>query len=366
MNRFRFLVLYAAPWSVFGLLYTILLLIGGDTSVLGAIADSIWSLALPCALGLVVWRICTKLPWPSQQPRKFFAIHMGLALAYTCGWSATTVFRMTRSGPPAVVAAFLKRALTWELLEGVLVYGAIAGVCYLLQIDRRLEAQRQLAARAQLQALRARLNPHFLFNTLHSITSIVRKDPTAGEDALVRLGALLRYVLEAGDRPSDDVTFEEELQFARSYLALEQLRLGARLQVVEDIDPDVLECVMPALTLQPLLENAVRHGLAPRARGGTVTLRATLAGDRVSLVVSDDGVGASPESVPGTGGRGLGLVRQRLALRFGREDALQIVTSIAGGFCARVDIPAVTGAPSAERVAMRWTLGSAASTGSAA
>jgi LytS/YehU family sensor histidine kinase len=153
----------------------------------------------------------------------------------------------------------------------VVVYGAIAAAARAARAQARLRERELAAAAAELQALRARLDPYFLFNTRHSLTQLAREDPAATEDALERFGAMMRYVLDAGrgDSAAGEVTLEEERGFVRDYLALERLRLGGRLRVVEDVAEEALELAMPPLLLQPLVENAVRHGAAPRGRDGS-------------------------------------------------------------------------------------------------
>jgi LytS/YehU family sensor histidine kinase len=226
-------------------------------------------------------------------------------------------------------------------------YGLVVGISYAMQSARRLRDQERRAARAEalrvdaeLRALRAQLNPHFLFNTLHSITALVRIDPTSGERALEQFAALLRYVLDVNRERSEEVPLEEEMGFVRTYLALETLRLGERLQVIEEIDPDALECLVLAFSLQPLVENAIRHGIAPRAGQGTLRVAANLVGEQLVLEVADDGAGADAAKV----GEGVGLsaVRQRLEARWGAQAHMEIVTAPQNGFLVRVTVPAAT------------------------
>jgi LytS/YehU family sensor histidine kinase len=222
----------------------------------------------------------------------------------------------------------------------------IVGVAHALTAARRVREREAAAARAdaararaELSALRARLDPHFLFNTLHSVGALVRADSAAAESALERFADLLRYVLDAERGGRDDVALHDELAFVRSYLALEQLRLGERLQVVEEVDPDALECAVPPLTLQPLVENAIRHGLAPLARGGTLRVTAGFDGDLLALEVADDGAGADAATTSRAAGLGLSTVRQRLQGRW-PEARTDVVTAPGEGFVVRLRLPA--------------------------
>src|SRR5690606_35762227 len=194
----------------------------------------------------------------------------------------------------------------------------------------------------ELQALRAQLNPHFLFNTLHALTQLAREDPPATAAALERFGDLLRYVLSAGRDAGADVSLEEELEFVRHYLALEQLRLGDRLRVVEHIDADALDLAVPPLLLQPLVENAVRHGVAPRRHGGTVRLTACDQDGTLVVEVADDGSGAAPDAWHTAEGLGLQAVRRQLHARFSRAGRMEIHTAPDAGFRVRITAPAET------------------------
>jgi sensor histidine kinase YesM len=196
--------------------------------------------------------------------------------------------------------------------------------------------------RAELSALRGQLNPHFLFNTLHTLTALVRRDPQTAEHALEQFGGMLRYVLDVKRSAREDVTLADEMHFVRNYLALEQLRLGDRLRVVEHLDADALDCVLPSLTLQPLVENAIKYGIAPRARGGTLELSASVDDESLTLEVRDDGPGAASDVIDSAGGVGLRAVRQRLETRYDGHASLSIATAPGEGFSARVSLPAHT------------------------
>jgi sensor histidine kinase YesM len=236
------------------------------------------------------------------------------------------------------------------------VYAVIAGGCYVIRIMGQLREQEALAARAEalrvraeLSALRGQLNPHFLFNTLHTLTALVRREPATAEQALERFGDMLRYVLDVKRAAREDVTLAEEMEFVRNYLSLEQLRLGDRLRVREEIDPEAYDCVLPSLTLQPLIENAIKYGVAPRAAGGTIDIRATLDGDLLAMEVRDDGPGAAADVALGAGGVGLRAVRQRLETRYPGAARFAVETAPGRGFAVRIALPAHTGVL-AERV----------------
>jgi LytS/YehU family sensor histidine kinase len=191
--------------------------------------------------------------------------------------------------------------------------------------ERRAEEARTLAREAELQALRLQLNPHFLFNSLHSIAALATLDGPRAREMCLRLAEFLRISLKSGDR--ENVPLSEEIALARSYLEVERVRFGARLRVEERIDTAAQAIPVPALLLQPLVENAVKHGIAGLVDGGVVRLSAEQAAGGVAILIEND---FDPAAAPVTGtGRGLAHVRRRLAVRYGSEAALE--AAAAGG-----------------------------------
>jgi two-component system sensor histidine kinase AlgZ len=203
-------------------------------------------------------------------------------------------------------------------------------------VEARLKEQ---AARAELAALQARINPHFFFNTLNTISSLLEEDPEAAEEVVQKLADLFRYTLKASD--VDSVSLDDELRFIEGYLSIEQARFGPRLRVVWDVDPDVRSVAIPGLLLQPLVENAVGHGLARVPEGGTVRISARRADGRLDIAVEDDGAGPGPD--PRTlfrEGHGLDNVHQRLRTRYASRAALRIEPVGGGrGTVARLSLP---------------------------
>ncbi|HYR12001.1 MAG TPA: histidine kinase, partial [Longimicrobium sp.] len=304
-------------------------------------------------LGLGALAATERMRWSARRPLTFFVAQTVLALAYTAAWWAAiaAVFTARQSlargeWTPTYLHGY---ALPWQMFSGVMVYAAIAGISYALQAARRLREQEAraaraeaLRARAELQALRAQLDPHFLFNTLHSLMALVRHEPARAEDALERFAGLLRYTLHARGSETDDVPLAREWAFVRDFLALERIRLGERLRVDEDVDPEALECPVPAFTLQPLVENAIRHAVAPHARGATVSVTARRVQGALELCVEDDGPGADPAAVERADGVGLRVVRQRLRARYGEAARMEVDARPGAGFAVRIRIPVST------------------------
>jgi two-component system, LytTR family, sensor kinase len=179
--------------------------------------------------------------------------------------------------------------------------------------DRQLRAVQleSLLHQAQLDALRSQLNPHFLFNSLHSIAELVHQDPKLAEQLIVRLGELLRRALESST--STELTLGQELDFIRGYVEIEQMRLGERLSVTWDIEPGALSARVPSLILQPLVENAIQHGIAPAAMPGTLTIRAYRRDGFLEIEIRDSGPGLTPSA--GTRPQGIGIANTRARLQ---------------------------------------------------
>jgi two-component system, LytTR family, sensor kinase len=200
-----------------------------------------------------------------------------------------------------------------------------------IRVERKLEEQGRLLLEARLDALQRQINPHFLFNTLNSITSLVRSKPELAREMILKLANILRVLLK--DREAF-LPLSEELQFTDDYLDIEVVRFGDKLKVVKEIEENTLNVVVPGMLLQPLIENSIKHGLEPRISGGTVTLRSRITEQgRLMVEVEDDGVGMAPERDeasatsglvrPGTG-IGVRNVRERMQVLYGDLATVEI------------------------------------------
>jgi two-component system LytT family sensor kinase len=217
-----------------------------------------------------------------------------------------------------------------------------------IRVERKLEEQGRLLMEARLEALQRQINPHFLFNTLNSIASLVRSQPELAREMIVKLANILRVLLKQREA---FVPFSDELAFTDDYLDIEVVRFGEKLRVVKEIAEETLPVVVPSMLLQPLIENSIKHGLEPRIGGGTVTLRSRLLSDgRLLLEVEDDGIGMEAEAisfseaaeppaeslwygasagngVPTRGG-GIGMrnVRERMEVLYGSQAEVEVVS----------------------------------------
>jgi two-component system LytT family sensor kinase len=197
---------------------------------------------------------------------------------------------------------------------------------------------RELAAQAELKALRAQVNPHFLFNSLNTIADLIVTDPPKAEAMTVLLAKVFRHVLMHSDQQLTRVA--EEMDFLRTYLRIEEVRFGPRLRVRMDVDPAVSEDEIPSLILQPVVENAIKHGLAPKVGDGQLSITADRHGDFVRLAVEDDGVGAAAEvAPPRCNGLGLKIISDRLRTLYHDRASLHFETASAAGSRVTILIP---------------------------
>jgi two-component system LytT family sensor kinase len=214
-----------------------------------------------------------------------------------------------------------------------------------VRIEQKLEEQGRLLLEARLDALQRQINPHFLFNTLNSIASLIRSKPELAREMIVKLGNILRMLLREGEA---FVPLEEELSFTDDYLDIEVVRFGEKLRVVKEIAADTLDVVVPSMLLQPLIENSIKHGLEPRISGGTVTLRSRIEHGRLVIEIEDDGVGIEPGggmAAPVSGivreGSGIGMknVRERMQVLYGGAAHVEIVSRPGRGTKVRLVMP---------------------------
>ncbi|HET8636990.1 MAG TPA: histidine kinase, partial [Acidobacteriaceae bacterium] len=217
-----------------------------------------------------------------------------------------------------------------------------------IRTERFLEEQRRLLLEARLDALQRQINPHFLFNTLNSIASLVRFRPEQARELIVRLANILRALLKDHD---SYILLRDELSFTDDYLGIEVVRFGAeKLRVVKEIDPETLDLPVPSMLLQPLIENSIKHGLEPRISGGTITLRSRIEGGRMMIEVEDDGVGIAPGRQRSSGvltGTGIGMknVRERLDVLFGELAHFDVTSRPGRGTKVTLGIPVREGHP---------------------
>jgi two-component system LytT family sensor kinase len=230
----------------------------------------------------------------------------------------------------------------------LLVYAGIVVVAHLGTL-RRLARERETRAaqletalaKARLEVLKGQLQPHFLFNALNTVSSLIHAEPEKAEAVLARIGDLLRMTLQEGNNAA--IPLSREVAFLERYLDIQQMRFADRLRVVLDVPPEVSDALVPTLLLQPLAENAIRHGIEPRPAGGTLRLSADRSGNELCIELHDDGVGiqADGRNGHGTAGHGVGLAntRQRLEELYGPRHHFSVKPDPEGGTVVTIRIP---------------------------
>jgi two-component system LytT family sensor kinase len=206
------------------------------------------------------------------------------------------------------------------------------------RIEHRLQEQEKLLLAAKIEALASQINPHFLFNTLTSISSLIRTQPDTARTLIAKLSGLLRRLMRSTDH---FVSLREELASIDEYLDIEVIRFGPQLQVAKQIEPETLDIIVPSMILQPLVENSIKHGLSRKMGGGCITITTSRGNGLAVIEVHDDGMGVVEERLEGvtSGGIGLRNVRERLRTIYGISGRLTLTSLPGQGTCARIEIP---------------------------
>jgi two-component system LytT family sensor kinase len=316
----RFL-LAALLWSVLGFLFALPTLTPANwkTPLLGSLAMWwTWGIITP----LIFW-VDAHLPLKEKELGLRILTQLAISIVLTSFYVYVLAAMRALLGIGSWESVFGTRLLKgafhsgflWSWLIYWLIFGARQTYHYyehFLASELRLERMENSFSQARLNALRMQLDPHFLFNALNTVSSQIERDPRLARNMIEHLGDLLRLSLEARDR--QEVPLAEEMAFLDHYVAIQKIRFGDILRIETDIAPEVKYALVPCLIVQPLVENAIRHGISRRASGGAVTVTARLCEQRVEIRIVDDGVGLPPgwklESSPGLG---LSITRERLA-----------------------------------------------------
>jgi two-component system, LytTR family, sensor kinase len=341
--------LIAAGWTLFALFFASEVVISraydgrplrlGETLVAWLICAYLWLALTPFVL-----RLARRFPLGRGQGARNLLLHLGASVLFALVQLAAYVFVASLAGLEIGKRPFLEAyrgIFVGDFHFDLLTYWAILGLCHALDYYRKYRERELRAAQletrlaqAELDALRMQLHPHFLFNTLNSISVLMAEDTKAAQRMLARLSDLLRASLE--NEGAHEVSLKKELEFLESYLEIEQTRFHDRLTVRMEVDPKALDARVPHLILQPLVENAIRHGIAPRAAPGLIEILARRQNGMVQLVVRDNGAGLGPRSIESSlKGIGLANTRARLeqlygpAHRFELEDADGLRVTIA-------------------------------------
>jgi two-component system, LytTR family, sensor kinase len=338
-------VAYLLSWTVVGLFFAsqtyLAYKYSGGNPHLGVILKFslsewyLWALLAPGVLWLAR-RLSLERGRRGRSLATHLVVSVGVAVAQ---WGLNNLCRRYVLGFPgqvSLVYTFHSNLVTYWVLVG-----ATCGYNYYVRYRQGELRAAQLSAQlaqAQLQALRTQLHPHFLFNTLNGIATLVHRDPEAADQMIARLSALLRLTLEGIG--VHEVPLAKEIDFLKGYLEIEKVRFGDRLTVEMQIAPEVLGARIPYLILQPLVENAIRHGIAPRAQPGRIAILAAAENGSLVLEVRDNGPGlpAGSETAPGQG-MGISNTRSRLEKLYAERQRFEMKNGINGGFAVTLTLP---------------------------
>lgn len=338
-------------WTLLGLTYTTAMVGSGRLRQ----QDIPWKVALGFNLGsCYLWMALSPIvvragAWAGFEARQWFralAVHLPCyaVVALLHHWVFLNAYwrwgsSIFTAGRP--LDAVLRTSLPWRLHDGLVVYGLLVLSLYLIHHVRKGDFEREtrleleaMLARAQLQNLRMQLQPHFLFNTLNAVSALVGEDPIRAKIMIARLGNFLRLTLE--DTQGSETTLREELRLLEAYLDIQRMRFEDRLTFTVEVPEEAMMVRVPHLILQPLVENALQHGLARRPGAGSLAVRAHREGDLLCLEVEDDGFGL-PDSL--SEGVGLTNTRARLQARYGAAAHFTIGAGSDGGTLARIEVP---------------------------
>lgn len=347
----RFWFFYTLAWIPYALSYIAVFIAQGFTgfsNVFFAMSRNIVSAAI---LGLFIIWICNRIDWSLHRRIWFFPLHILFSILFSVVWAIVlftsfSVMNYINTGK-WMFSAFVNNALQWQIFTGVMIYATVASIIYVLQVVQNLREEERRAARAEtlyaqnsLAVLQAQLNPHFLFNTLHTLMALVRYDSAKAEDALEKLAEMLRYSLK-DKRDSKDylVRLEDELHFVENYLEIEKLRFGDRLNIEKSIESNTLDSLLPAFTIQPLVENAIKHGIAPKNISATIFISVRSESDLLKIEISDDGIGSELDKIDKSDGLGINLIREQLSIKYGKKSKFEIDTNPNKGFKVYIEIP---------------------------
>jgi signal transduction histidine kinase len=311
---------------------------------------------VPAALAPLIVRLATVYQFGRGRGWLPVVVHTTCALAYSLVHAATMLctrlLLMYQNPLPSgwwlAERVDYLRQLDWRLMTYLFLIGLAHALEYRRESERRALDAAHLETRlveAQLKSLQRQLQPHFLFNTLNAISGLMRSDVEAADRMMDRLGDLLRMALETAH--AQEVALKDELEILQKYLDIEQVRFGPRLSVTVRIDPEVLDARVPNFFLQPLVENAVRHGIAPHPKPGRIAVDASRDGNRLVIRIADNGDGVASHYLTLLNqGVGLSNTRARLEHLYGSDHSFVFTNE--GGFCVTIAIPCVVDRTAAE------------------
>ncbi len=312
----------------------------GQILLLNLVQHLSWGL-----LSLITLRIVRRYPLHTYPPMKHWWVHLAAGVVITMAGLVLVATPAFLWDPPKLpLLAFKRFAVSYFSFEYLVCYWGVVGIHEGIEIlkstrERELRVSMLEAgvAQAQLRALQMQLNPHFLFNTLNAVSTLMHTEPATADRLLVKLSQLLRLSLEQSRE--EETSLGQELAFLECYLEVERIRLGDRLRVVFEVPGALLDAQVPAFVLQPLLENAIQHGICEGSQGGNIHIRARQEDGILTMEVQDDGQRPEAGQAPGLGVSGPRDPLSRLEQAFGQDSGLDLHYLEGGGAVARIRLP---------------------------
>ncbi|MFC1493224.1 sensor histidine kinase [candidate division KSB1 bacterium] len=342
---------------IFGIFTLLALFFTGETYfyyLLEGKAVSFWSNLKLSLANWLVWAVLSILIIrlarlvPIDLKNWYYSIPLHLVISLSFAALHAFIFHifamMIKSGPMWDLHMILVQLIK-EIVFNMLVYWIVIGLCMLTDYQRknrehvlRTSQMETQLAQAQLEVLKMQLHPHFLFNTLHAISALVKKDPASADKMIGRLGDLLRMTLDKSGE--QEILLKEELEFLKLYLEIEKTRFQDRLNVNLDIDSNSLDCAVPNLLLQPLVENSIKHGIAKKSSAGEINIKTEFKDDNLKITINDNGSGLR-KTIDAQVKEGFGLsnTRKRLEQLYGDQHSFYIENSESGGVNVTLIIP---------------------------
>ena len=360
LQRREYLGAYVGLWAILSWLFIVSIQTSSGLALGQTILLLSPMLALYAVMALAAWYVCNATPLRTAPFTQVVVTHLAAGFLLSFLWlQAGAVYArlLWRNATFRGIGERYAAHQTLLLFDGVLLYLLVAGFFYVVvaieasrEAETRAAETSMLAREAELRALRAQINPHFLFNSLNSISALTSIDGARAREMCLLLADFLRLTLGMGEKGV--IPFSEELDLLDKFLAIEKVRFGERLRMEGKIEDDAKRCTIPALLLQPLLENAVSHGIASMADGGMIRLEATVREGRLAILVEND----RDEEAPSRKRSGVGLknVRSRLEARYGKEatfraeadeEKFRVTMSLPAEYALAEIVPAELAAP---------------------
>jgi len=303
-----------------------------------------YSMAL---LSLPLWYACRRFPFRKSRMLFFFGTHVAGGFLFSALWVATTFALYRLFFGKFVTEAMLSQGVhLWQFLDGITKYALLVGIFYTIDFYKKFkekelrETELNLLTRnMELQNLKSQLNPHFLFNALNSVNALIATDPERARTMNAKLAELLRSSLDGYD--AKFVTLKEELDFVHNYMDIEKVRLGNKLRVDEHVDPALLGVCLPSMILQPIVENAIKHGIYARADGGTISLTVSRDHGTLYITVCNTCKPLQETEISPLSNKGIGLknTAERLTKLYGDESSLEFTHVPPDGVRVAIRIP---------------------------